>query len=62
MSSDQFWIDVKTDCSFLEKKSNVLRWSFFKMIFQQRVKIASNKVLMLDRNFLVRFFYPLVVH
>ena len=30
MELDQFYIDVKTDCSYLEKKSNVLRWSLFK--------------------------------
>ena len=28
--SDQYWINVSTECSCLEKKLDVLRWSFFK--------------------------------
>ena len=62
MELDQFYIDVKTDCSYLEKKSNVLRWSLFKNDISARSEIASNEHNRKMETFKSLFFYPFVIH
>ena len=48
-SSNQFWIDVSTDRSYLAKKSNVLRWSLLKYDISME-------------TFWSVFFYSFVIH
>ena len=48
-SSNQFWIDVSADLPYLEKKSNVLRWSFLKYDISME-------------TFWSVFFYSFVIH